>query len=70
MTRPIIMTLEIWFRLVMDIMIVLSYILFTIIIVSTELEHKQSKISDTLLCWRKNNNIIYDKKLNLTRNML
>ena len=45
------MTHEIWFHLVMDFTTVLSYIIFTILIIITELEHYRIIIIVTFLYW-------------------
>ena len=46
-----IMTSEVWSRLNVDITMVRSYILFTILIVNTELEHNRIIISVRFLYW-------------------
>ena len=51
MTLTKILTQEIWFRLIMDITITWSYILFTILIINTEVEHDRIIISVTFLHW-------------------
>ena len=51
MTHPIIMTPKVGIRLIMDITIELSCILFTVLLVSTELEHKRIVLSFTLVYW-------------------
>ena len=50
-TPSIILTHEAWFRLVMDITIFWSYVLFKILIMNIKLEHYRIKISVTFLNW-------------------
>ena len=61
MTHTVIMAHKIWFRLITDITIVLSYILFTILIVNTELKNLRTIINVTFLyCWY----LVMKKKIN------